>query len=154
MDAGAESPAAAPLAELLEELALRELGYRLTYREAPGGWVTVAFGHALLLQDEWMLTTNIDKPGWDDWIREQIVSSSDVALVRQAGVLRPESVPIVAALRHGAHMGRLRHHQSADAADAALLAVSSATRSLLAASVLTQEEADWLLRALEADQDR
>jgi hypothetical protein len=50
-------------------------------------------------------------------------------------------------------MSRLRFGNSDEAVDAALWATSSAMLALASASVLTKEETDWLMSALEADQD-
>jgi hypothetical protein len=141
------------IADVVEEFGLAELGYQTSYSQVSGGWLTVAFGHPLLIEKRWSLTDNVTHPGWEDRIREHLRSAPDIALTRQAAVIRTQSVPIVAALRHGAVMSRLRFGNSAEAIDASLWATSSATLALASGSVLTLEETDWLMSALETDQD-
>ena len=138
------------LADLVEELGLRTLGYRAAFKRESSGRVTVRFEHPLLLDNQWSVTKDPSRPDWQNWVRERILSWPDLALVGEA-VIRAESVPIVAALRNGAIIGRLG--QSADVSEGAVRAIALAGRALVAASVLTDEEADWLDRALEADQE-
>lgn len=138
------------LAKLVEELGLSTLGYRAAFKRESSGRVTVRLQHALLLDNQWSVTTDPSGPNWGDWVRERIASWPDLSLVREA-VIRPEAVPIVAALRNGAIIGRLG--LSDDAAQGAIRAITLAGRALAAASVLTDDEAEWLDRALEADQE-
>jgi hypothetical protein len=148
-----ESSEIRELGDVVEEFGPAELGYQISYSQASDGWVTVAFGHPLLLEKQWCLTENVTQPGWENRIREQLRSARDIPLTREAAVIRRQSIPIVAALRHGATMSRLRFGNSDDAVDAALWATSSAMLALVSAAVLTKEETDWLMSALEADQD-
>lgn len=112
--------------------------------------MTIKVGHPLLLDNVWHLTNDPKKPGWRDWFRSRLLAWPDGDLVREA-VVRPSSVPIVAALRNGGIQARLG--ESEEVCQGAVHAVSSAALALTAASLLTPDEADWLLRAVEVDQD-
>ena len=94
------------LAKLVEELELSTLGYRAAFKRESSGRVTVRPQHPLLLDNQWSATTDPSGPNWRDRARERIASWPDLSLVREA-VIRAEAVPIVAALRNGAIIGRL-----------------------------------------------
>jgi hypothetical protein len=145
-----EDPDLLQLEDLVEELGLSALGYRAAFKRESSGRVTVRFEHPLLLDNQWSVTKDPSRPDWQSWVRDRILSWPDLALVREA-VIRAESVPIVAALRNGAIIGCLG--QSAEASEGAVRAIALAGRALAAASVLTDEEVDWLDRALDADQE-
>lgn len=65
--------------------------------------------------------------------------------------VRPEALPILAALRSGATQGRLTNPDGE--VDPALWAIYSAALALVSAGVLTSQEAEWLERALRSDQE-
>ena len=140
----------AELRSLVEELELEANGYNVELLEGPMGHLTVQLGHPLLLSNEWSVTADPGRPEWQVWVREQLLGWPDLSLTRGMPV-RPEALPILAALRNGATQGRLTNPDSE--VDPALWAIYSAALALVGGGVLTRQEADWLERALESDQE-
>ena len=74
MTTGQEGSDLAQVQALVEAFGLRELRYRIRYTPEPPGWVTVSFGHELLLKNERQLTIELSRPDWPERLRRSLVS--------------------------------------------------------------------------------
>ncbi len=140
---------------LADELGLFALGYEVKIEYDLQGHVAIQLRHPLRGNGVygWHTLSGLD-PDWPAKLAAKISRWPDIEVVRKAGKVRPESVPILRALRHAEVMQLLRHRRFRAGANAAVAAIENVAFGLQEmAGILNEDEVDWLLMAFESDQE-
>jgi hypothetical protein len=137
---------------VVDELALTQLGYAVEIEKA-GSHITITLGHPLLLDSTVGVSIDYTSESWPEELRDLLDGHPDVRITRGSAVVRPEAVRLVAILRNAARVAWLRKPISEDKIDVAMNTISSAALAVKAAGWLTEEEVDWLMMALDGDQE-
>jgi hypothetical protein len=138
---------------VVERLGLEVLGYDVQCSHDQKH-LRVRLSNRLLPIYNFDISVGLADADWPDRLGRELVSDEDLALYRAAGSIRPDAVPIIAALRGGAIQGRVAKYQNEAKTEGALWAISSAMLYLVHVGLLTEAERDWIMQALVVDQGR
>lgn len=138
-----------------EELSLTKLGYVLDASANASGRVTLTVMHPLRGK---AIAEFTSPPGSEsvaiDSLKRLIGRWEDLRVTHSAVDVRTEAVPLLGALRFVAIQALAKHAQSVRRANEAVSAlINLAIYMQLELSMLTSEEVDWLLAAIDSDRD-